>query len=127
MRCPKVPGEEPDLSVLSALVEEFTSQGVLRTISVHRRGGRPDLTSDARWSGPSLPVGLGVGVEGVSSIGSDRALSAPVRAIPFGPPLTHAVWYRIGDGTEADSQERLSALTAHLRPRSPATDQREGD
>ncbi|WP_116248154.1 DUF6177 family protein [Nocardiopsis sp. FIRDI 009] len=109
------PGAEPDLSVLSTLVEEFTSRGVLQTISVHRRTGRDDLEFDARWSGPSLPVGLGIGVEGVSSIGSERALNAPVPAVAFGPPLTHSVWYRIGNGTEPDSPERLRALMAHLR------------
>ncbi|MFD3688596.1 DUF6177 family protein [Nocardiopsis sp. NPDC058631] len=37
------PGEEPDRPVLSALVEEFTSRGVLQTMSAHRRTGRPDL------------------------------------------------------------------------------------
>ena len=119
------PGEEPDLSGLATLVEEFTARGVLQTMSVHRRTGRPDLGYEARRSGPSLPIGLGIGVEGVASIGSERALAAPVPAIPFGPPLTHAVWYRIGDGTEAESQERFRALMAHLRPGgSPAAGQR---
>ncbi|MEU0237267.1 DUF6177 family protein [Nocardiopsis sp. NPDC006198] len=121
------PGEEPDLSVLSALVEEFNSRGVLQTISVHRRTGRPDLGYEARRSGPSLPIGLGIGVEGVASIGSERALAAPVPAVPVGPPLTHAVWYRIGDGTEADSHERLRTLMAHLHPGGfPAARQRTG-
>jgi hypothetical protein len=114
------PGEEPDLSVLAALVEEFTARGVLRTISVHRRTGRSDLESDPRWSGPSLPIGLGIGVDGVCSIGSDRALCAPVQALTFGPRLTHSVWYRIGNGTEADSQERLRSLMAHLHPGNPS-------
>ncbi|WP_236572247.1 MULTISPECIES: DUF6177 family protein [unclassified Nocardiopsis] len=115
------PTEEPDLSILSTLVKEFTSQGVLQTISVHRRTGRADLGHDARWSGPALPVGLGIGVEGVSSIGSERTLSAPVPPITFGPPLTHSVWYRIGDGTEAASQERFHALMAHLHPGGSST------
>ncbi|WP_304451431.1 DUF6177 family protein [Nocardiopsis sp. YSL2] len=114
------PGEEPDLSVLSTLVEEFTARGVLQTMSVHRRTGRSDLGSDSRWSGPSLPLGLGIGVEGVSSIGSERVLSAPVQALTFGPRLTHSVWYRIGEGIEADSQERFRSLMAHLHPGGPS-------
>jgi len=121
------PGEEPDLSVLSTLVKEFTSRGLLRTMSVHRRTGRSDLACEPRWSGPAFPVGLGIGVEGVSSIGSERVLSAPVPALTFGPPLTRSVWYRIGDGIEAEAQERLRDLMAHLRPGdSSASGQRDG-
>ncbi|WP_370013409.1 DUF6177 family protein [Nocardiopsis sp. Huas11] len=79
----------------TALVKEFTSRGLLQAMSVHRRTGRSDLACEPRWSGPALPVGLGIGVEGVSSSGSERVLSAPVPALTFGPPLTRSVWYRI--------------------------------
>ncbi|MDE3723921.1 DUF6177 family protein [Nocardiopsis sp. N85] len=109
-------GEEPDLSALASLVKELTDRDVLRTMSVRRAGGRADLTYAPHWTGLPLPVGMAVGVEGVSSIGTERALSAPVRGIPFGPPMTPALWYRIGDGTEDDAWTRFRELMAHLHP-----------
>jgi len=109
-------GEEPDLDVLSSLVAELAGRDVLRTMTVQRAAGRPDLTYEPRWSGFPLPVGLAVGAEGVSEIGTDRALSAPVRGVPFGPPLTPSVWYRVGDGTEPGAWERFRGLMGHLHP-----------
>ncbi|APC37996.1 hypothetical protein A9R04_26455 [Nocardiopsis dassonvillei] len=109
-------GEEHDLDALSSVVRTLTERDVLRTMTVRRAAGRPDLTHEPRWCGLPLPVGLAVGVEGVSSIGTDRALSAPVRGVPFGPPLTPSVWYRVGDGTEPDGWQRFRELMDHLHP-----------
>ncbi|MES0832424.1 DUF6177 family protein [Nocardiopsis tropica] len=109
-------GEEPDFSALNAMVKELSANEALRSLTVQRLLGRADLTYAPRWSGLPVPVGLAVGVDGVSSMGTDRALSAPVRGVPFGPPMTPAVWYRIGDGTEPDSWDRFRALMDHLRP-----------
>ncbi|OOC56333.1 MULTISPECIES: DUF6177 family protein [Nocardiopsis] len=110
------PGEEPDLSGLADLAGELTANELLRGMTVQRLLGRPDLTYAPRWSGPPVPVGLAVGVEGVSEMGTDHALSAPVRGVPIGPPLTPAVWYRVGDGTEPGSWDRFRDLMSHLRP-----------
>ncbi|MFW6640706.1 DUF6177 family protein [Nocardiopsis algeriensis] len=110
------PGEEPDLAALSSVVRELASRDILQNMSVQRLAGRPDLTYEPRWSGFPLPVGMALGAEAVSSVGTDRALSAPVRGVPFGPPLTPAVWYRIGDGTAPDSWDRFRGLMDHLHP-----------
>jgi hypothetical protein len=109
------PGTDADLSVLPELVGELAARGVLQMITVHRRTGREDLTYEPRRAAPALPVGLGIGAEGIASIGTDRALSAPVPGIPFGPPLTPAVWYQVGEGTELDDRTRLGSLMGHLR------------
>lgn len=109
-------GEEPDLSSLSSVVAELTELDVLRTMTVQRMAGRADLTYEPRWCGLPSPVGLAVGAEAVTSIGTDRALAAPVRGVPFGPPLTPSFWYRVGDGTEPDGWKRFRELMDHLRP-----------
>ncbi|RKS06913.1 hypothetical protein DFP74_2563 [Nocardiopsis sp. Huas11] len=111
------PGAEPDFDALAPLVEELTGRDVLRTMVVQRLAGRPDLTYAPRWSGAPAPVGMAVGVEGVSETGRDHALSAPVDGVPFGPPLTPAIWYRVGDGLEPDAWDRFRALMDHLRPK----------
>lgn len=115
------PGDEPDFSALNAMVKELSANEALRSMTVQRLLGRADLSYAPRWSGLPVPVGLAVGVDGVSSMGTDRALSAPVRGVPFGPPMTPAVWYRIGDGTEPDSWDRFRALMDHLRPAEAAS------
>ncbi|WP_159941636.1 MULTISPECIES: DUF6177 family protein [unclassified Nocardiopsis] len=109
-------GEEADLSALTGLVRALTANEGLRGMTVRRLLGRADLTYAPQWSGVPTPVGLAVGVEGVSSMGRDRALSAPVRGVPIGPPMTPAFWYPIGDGTEPDGWDRFHDLMAHLRP-----------
>ncbi|MEV2278232.1 DUF6177 family protein [Nocardiopsis sp. NPDC049922] len=110
------PGEEPDMAALTTVVKELAARDVLQNATVRRMGGRSDLTYPARWSGVPIPVGVALGAEAVSTVGTDRALSAPVRSIPFGPPMTPAVWYRIGDGTETNAWERFRSLMRHLHP-----------
>ena len=110
------PAEEPELDALKALVRELAVGDGLRSMTVHRAYGRSDLTYPPRWAGVSIPVGLAVGPEGVLAAGRDKALAAPVRGVPFGPPMTPVVWYRIGDGVEPDSWDRFRALMGHLTP-----------
>ncbi|GAA0990111.1 hypothetical protein GCM10009551_048140 [Nocardiopsis tropica] len=109
-------GAEPDLSVLPSLVGELTERDVLRTMTVRRVGGRADLTYAPHWAGLPLPVGMALGQEAVAVIGTARALGAPVRPLPFGPPLTPAFWYQVGTGVEHDSWVRFRGLMAHLHP-----------
>lgn len=110
------PDEEPELDALKALVRELAVGDGLRSMTVHRAYGRGDLTYPPRWAGVSVPVGLAVGPEGVLAAGRDKALAAPVRGVPFGPPMTPVVWYRIGDGVEPDSWDRFRELMRHLTP-----------
>ncbi|WP_435112253.1 DUF6177 family protein [Nocardiopsis synnemataformans] len=114
------PSAEPDLTVLPGLVEELAARGDLQTISVRRRSGRPDLTYESGSTDAAIQVGLGIGAEAVASVGIDHALSAPVEGVPFGPPLTPAVWYPIGDGTAPEDRRRSRELMEHLRPGAPA-------
>lgn len=110
------PDEEPELDALKPLARELSVGDGLRSMTVHRAFGRSDLTYPPRWAGVSVPVGLAVGPEGVLAAGRDKALAAPVRGVPFGPPMTPVVWYRIGDGVEPDSWDRFRALMEHLTP-----------
>ncbi|GHC77400.1 hypothetical protein GCM10007079_14560 [Nocardiopsis terrae] len=108
--------EDPDLDALRPLVRELSDRDGLRSMTVRRAFGRADLLHPPRWAGVPVPVGLAVGAEGVTSVGRESALAAPVRGVPFGPPMTPVVWYRIGDGVEPDGWERFQALMRHLRP-----------
>jgi hypothetical protein len=63
-------------------------------------------------------VGVALGVETVAALGVDRALDAPVRAVPVGPPMTPAVWYDLtGDGDHGSGGwAGFGALLAHVDP-----------
>ncbi|MFV2198169.1 DUF6177 family protein [Nocardiopsis sp. LOL_012] len=113
-------GEEPGFAALEPVLEELVSRDVLQNATVRRLTGRPDLTQPPRWSGLPVPVGLALGSEAVSSVGAEHALAAPVDGAALGPPLTPAVWFRVGDGTEPDAWERFTALMNHLHPSGPA-------
>ena len=114
------PGEQPDLSVLPSLVREFAARDVLVSMTVRRMSGRPDPTYGPWWPAPPAPLGLALGTEGVSALGRERALAAPVRGVPLGPPMTPSVWYRIGDGTGPDAWDRFQNLMQYLHPESRA-------
>ncbi|NYH52021.1 hypothetical protein HNR06_001610 [Nocardiopsis arvandica] len=81
--------------------------------------GRRSLMDALAAAGPDLRVrpiaeGTVVHLRG----GSGRlALAAPVAGTAFGSPMTPLVWYRIGDGVEADGWDRFRELVDHLRPR----------
>src|SRR5690606_20463804 len=108
--------EEPALDQLAELVGRFADQRILQTMTVHRCAGRDDVTYAPRWSGVPVPVGMAVGAEGVAQIGRERALAAPVPGKVFGPVNSPAVWYRFGDGTDAESWRDLDGLLKYLRP-----------
>jgi hypothetical protein len=110
--------QEPDLSALVPLVRELTDRGVLHVMEVRRRRGRADLTRSPYRTGGPEPVGVALGVETVAALGVDRALDAPVRAVPVGPPMTPAVWYDLtGDGDHGSGGwAGFGALLAHVDP-----------
>lgn len=108
--------EEPDLDVLEPLVRELVDRDGLSSMTVRRALGRADLLYPPKWAGVPVPIGSAVGTEGVLAAGRERALTGPVKGVPFGPPMTPTVWYRIGDGVEPDAWHRFQALVEHLRP-----------
>ncbi|QUX31172.1 hypothetical protein KGD83_12155 [Nocardiopsis akebiae] len=112
------PEQEPDLSALVPIVRELTEWGVLHVMEVRRRRGRADLARGPYRAGGLTPVGLALGVETVASLGADRALDAPVRAVPVGPPMTPAVWYDLTGGGDHDGGgwAGFGALLAHVNP-----------
>lgn len=112
------PEQEPDLSALAPLVRELTDRGVLHVMEVRRRRGRADLTRSPYRTGAPEPVGVALGVETIAALGVDRALDAPVRAVPVGPPLTPAVWYDLTGSGDHDSGgwAGFGALLAHVAP-----------
>nr|WP_268742663.1 DUF6177 family protein [Nocardiopsis dassonvillei] len=122
------PGDEPDLSSLVPIVRELTEWGVLHVMEVRRRRGRPDLTRSPYRTGGPTPVGVALGVETVASLGVDRALDAPVRAVPVGPPMTPAVWYDLTGGGERSGEgwAGFGALLAHVNPDRDAGQQSPG-
>ncbi|MCK9871336.1 DUF6177 family protein [Nocardiopsis dassonvillei] len=115
---------EPDPSMLIPLMRELTDRGVLHVMEVRRRRGRADLTRSPYRTGGLTPVGVGLGVETVASLGADRALDAPVRSVPIGPPMTPAVWFDLTPHDRQHSEwDAYGALMSHLaseRPTEPA-------
>lgn len=109
-------GEEHDPSALPALVKALTERELLRTLTVHRLHGRSDLTYAPHWVGPPIPVGIALGVEAVSEVGTEHAVKAPIRPVPFGSPMAPALWYSVGTGIEEESWPRFRALMTHLTP-----------
>jgi hypothetical protein len=122
------PEQEPDLSALVPLVRELTNRGVLHVMEVRRRRGRADLTRSPYRTGGPEPVGVALGVETVAALGVDRALDAPVRAVPVGPPMTPAVWYDLTGGGEhgGEGWAGFGALLAHVDPGKEARQQSTG-
>ena len=103
---------------LTSLVKELTEEEGFHRIAVHRTWGRADLTYTPDTPAPVIPIGLGIGPATTTGLGVDHALAAPVRGVPFGPPMTPCVWYAIGNGTDPSNLELHRSLLAHLRPAS---------
>ncbi|WP_304452818.1 DUF6177 family protein [Nocardiopsis sp. YSL2] len=100
---------------LPDLVAEFADS--LQTLTVRRVPGAVDAQHRPVLSGASAPVGLAIGPSGVSDIGLDRALNAPVPAQTVGPRLAPAVWYRLDeDRSQTELFQDFRALMDHLRP-----------
>ncbi|MGQ4270504.1 DUF6177 family protein [Nocardiopsis changdeensis] len=109
---------------LTPLVKELTEEEGFHRIAVHRTRGRADLTYTPDTPAPVIPIGLGIGPATTTGLGVDHALAAPVRGVPFGPPMTPCVWYAIGDGTDPSDLELHRSLLAHLRPGSTSPAER---
>ncbi|CAL9331604.1 hypothetical protein SUDANB121_00093 [Nocardiopsis dassonvillei] len=109
---------------LTPLVKELTGEEGFHRIAVHRTQGRADLTYAPGAPMPVIPIGLGIGPAATTGLGVDHALAAPVRGVPFGPPMTPCVWYAIGDGTDTSDLELHRSLLAHLRPGSTSPAER---
>ena len=99
---------------LPELVAEFADS--LQTLTVHRVPGFGDGLHRPILAGASAPVGLAVGPSGISEIGLDRALSAPVPARVVGPRLAPAVWFQLDeDRSQAELFQDFRELMAHLQ------------
>ncbi|WP_306369604.1 DUF6177 family protein [Nocardiopsis sp. CC223A] len=101
---------------LTPLVKELTGEDGFHRIAVHRTRGRADLAYAPDPPMPVIPIGLGIGPAATTGLGVDHAQAAPVRGVPFGPPMTPCIWYAIGDGTDPADLELHRSLLAHLRP-----------
>ncbi|MDA0567731.1 DUF6177 family protein [Streptomonospora sp. S1-112] len=108
--------EEPALHLLGRVAGELAERGVLKTMTVQRLAGRPDLTYEPLWSGPPVPVGVAVGPDTVAEIGTAHADSAPSPGERVGPSHAPALWYPLGDGTDPQAWRQFNALMEHLRP-----------
>lgn len=110
------PDEEPGLDALESLIGEVAGRDGLRSVTVTRALGRPDLTYAPRWAGVSVPVGVAVGPEGVLAVDRETVETAPVEPVRLGPPLTPTLWFRIGDGVEPGSWKAFHDLLEHMQP-----------
>ncbi|WP_157036150.1 DUF6177 family protein [Streptomonospora alba] len=110
------PGVEPPVERLREVVREFAEQRVLTTMTAQRLPGRADLTYAPVWSGAPAPVGVAIGAEAVSEIGTAHAEDAPAPGERVGPSRAPAMWYPLGAGTDPETWREFRALMDHLQP-----------
>jgi len=104
------PGVAPPLTTLPMLVSDIAERYMLLSLSAQLSPGRPDLTTEPRWSGSPSPVGLAIAAE--LGGGSQVPQDIPVRRT--GPVW----WYDLGDGRSAEGWQRYQRLMASLQPQS---------
>ncbi|MFE7837513.1 DUF6177 family protein [Streptomyces sp. NPDC057474] len=100
-------------SLAAALVDEHGLVSMLTTL----RAALADLTLTPRLEAPPIPVSFTLGARDVNAIGLTHARRPPLAPRPrqLGTHTHPALYYRLGDGTDADAWTVLQHLTTHLK------------
>ncbi|MFE3186131.1 DUF6177 family protein [Streptomyces violascens] len=110
--------EAPPLEAIEPLAAALAASHGLTHMLVTLRRGRRDLAVPAHFEAPPIPVSYTLGAEGVRSAGLAHAGRPPlaVRPVQLGPAAEPALYYPLGDGTDAATWPMLERLMAHLEP-----------
>ncbi|MEU2514185.1 DUF6177 family protein [Streptomyces syringium] len=109
--------ETPPLDAIEALARTLVAEHGLTSMLVTLRRARRDLAVPPSLEAPPIPVSFTLGAEDVHTIGLDHARRPPVdlQPVPLGPTTRPALYYPLGDGTDAQAWTVLQRLHAHLR------------
>ncbi|TDD65745.1 hypothetical protein E1298_41080 [Actinomadura rubrisoli] len=101
------PDDPPPVAQVPSLIDVLTSENPITSLLAQLTPGRPDLTTEPRWSGASAPIGL-------AATGSYTGPPGFMRQ-RIGPPTTPLTWFHLGDGTSPEYWQRHQQLLHHLR------------
>ncbi|MEV4870442.1 DUF6177 family protein [Streptomyces syringium] len=108
--------ETPPLDAIEPLARTLVAEHGLTSMLVTLRRARRDLAVPPRFEAPPIPVSFTLGAGDVHTIGLDHARRPPVELQPvhLGPTARPALYYPLGDGTDAQAWTVLQQLSAHL-------------
>jgi hypothetical protein len=107
------PDDRPPIAALPTLIGVLAVEQRLMSLFAQLTPGRPDLTTEPRWVGPSAPIGMAVG---------GAAGRRPVPGVPaqqIGDMQSPTLWYDLGDGRSQDGWQRYQQLMRHLQSSLP--------
>ncbi|GAA3845899.1 hypothetical protein GCM10022403_092190 [Streptomyces coacervatus] len=108
---------EVPLDTLEPLATTLVDAHGLTTMLTTLRDARADLTLPAHMEAPPLPVSFTLGAGDVRTIGLTHARRPPLALKPrqLGSPTHPALYYPLGDGTDAEAWTALQNLARHLK------------
>ncbi|MFF5129222.1 DUF6177 family protein [Streptomyces syringium] len=109
--------EAPPLDAIEPLARTLAAEHGLTSMLVTLRRARRDLAVPPYFEAPPIPVSFTLGADDVHAIGLDHARRPPVelRPVPLGPTARPALYYPLGDGTDAQAWTVLQQLGTHLQ------------
>ncbi|MGW2814811.1 DUF6177 family protein [Streptomyces sp. NPDC001415] len=111
--------EAPPLDAVEELARTLAGAHGLTHMLVSLRRGRRDLAVPAHFEAPPIPVSYTLGADGVRTAGLAHATRPPLSLTPvrLGPDTEPALYYPLGDGTDAGTWPMLERLMAHVEGR----------
>ncbi|MFF0522922.1 DUF6177 family protein [Actinomadura nitritigenes] len=99
--------EDPPIPQLPSFIDLLSADHPLTALLAQLIPGRPDLTTEPRWTGSSAPIGLASAGAYTGPPGFSRKRLGPRDA-----PIT---WFQLGDGYSPEYWQRHQDLLTHLR------------
>ncbi|QKG22439.1 DUF6177 family protein [Actinomadura verrucosospora] len=99
--------EDPPIPQLPSFIDLLSADHPLTALLAQLVPGRPDLTTEPRWTGSSAPIGLASAGAYTGPPGFSRKR--------LGPPDAPVTWYQLGDGYSPEYWQRHQDLLTHLR------------
>ncbi|GAA2141230.1 DUF6177 family protein [Actinomadura napierensis] len=99
--------EDPPISQLPSLIDLLSADHPITALLAQLTPGRPDLTTEPRWTGSSAPIGLASAGVYTGPPGFSRKR--------LGPPDAPLTWFHLGDGYSPEYWQRHQDLLTHLR------------
>ncbi len=100
------PSTRPPITDLPPLIDALTTKTPITALMAQLSPGRPDLTTEPRWSGAASPIGLAAAGARTGPPGFTRQR--------LGPPSAPLTWFPLGDGRSPDYWHRHHQLLTHL-------------
>ncbi|MGI5325940.1 DUF6177 family protein [Actinomadura nitritigenes] len=99
--------EDPPITQLPSFIDLLSADHPLTALLAQLIPGRPDLTTEPRWTGSSAPIGLASAGAYTGPPGFSRKR--------LGPPDAPITWFHLGDGYSPEYWQRHQDLLTHLR------------